>query len=201
MSVDKYAARHDIVSERNQLTPDNDEDRADMRMLSRDEFAALLAATTEYWRPLVEFLVASGCRWGEAAALKPSDVDRKAGTVKIRRAWKYNSDGYQIGDPKTRRSKRTINVPAAVLDKVDYSHEWLFVNRDGGPVRYLRVVDDRRGRPDRRRVPPSRPREHPDHRRCLRRRRPGVVRGRSGSDGQALEVSTGSAIRQRAIRR
>lgn len=112
------------------------EDRDDMRMLSRDEFASLLAATTEYWRPLIEFLVVSGCRWGEAVALKPGDVDRDVGTVKVRRAWKYNSDGYEIGATKTVRSKRTINVPAKVLAKLDYSHEWLFVNRVQGPVRY-----------------------------------------------------------------
>ena len=113
-------------------TGDDDE----MRMLTKSEFAALLAATTEYWRPLMEFLVASGARWGEVVALKPSDVDRPTGAVKIRRAWKYSSAGYAIGPPKTKRSRRTIRIPARILDQLDYSHEWLFVNRDGGPVRY-----------------------------------------------------------------
>jgi integrase len=111
-------------------------DDDEMRMLSRQEFTALLEATTEYWRPLLEFMVASGARWGEVVALKPSDVDRASGSVKIRRAWKYSSAGYEIGPPKTKRSRRTIRVPAQVLDQLDYSHEWLFVNRDGGPVRY-----------------------------------------------------------------
>lgn len=113
-------------------TGDDDE----MRMLTRDEFARLLEACTEPWRPLLDFMVTSGCRWGEVVALKPSDVDRATGEVKIRRAWKYSSAGYRIGPPKTKRSRRTIRVPAAVLDQLDYSHEWLFVNRDGGPVRY-----------------------------------------------------------------
>lgn len=120
---------------------DDDEDR---RMLSRDEFAALLAATTEHWRPLVEFLLASGCRWGEATALKPGDVDRKECTVRIRRAVKYNSKGYSVGKTKTERSDRKINVSKTVLDKLDYSNKWLFVGRDGsnwrkqgtGQVRY-----------------------------------------------------------------
>lgn len=112
-------------------------DDSEIRMLSRQEFAALLEATTEYWRPLMQFLVASGCRWGEAVGLKPGDVDRESGTVSIRRAWNYSSGGYQIGPPKTRRSRREIQVPLAVLDKLDYSHDWLFVNRDGGPVRYV----------------------------------------------------------------
>ena len=33
------------------------------------------------------------------------------------------------------KSKRTVNVPVSVLGKLDYSREWLFVNRAGGPVR------------------------------------------------------------------
>lgn len=121
------------------VTGDRDEEDdvdKDIRMLSHDEFAALLAATTEYWRPFVEFLVASGCRWGEATALRPADVDAEHGTVRIRRAWKHSSKGYTIGVPKTARSRRTVNVPDALLAKLDYDHEWLFVNRAGGPIRY-----------------------------------------------------------------
>jgi len=112
-------------------------DAAEIRMLTRAEFAALLEATTEYWRPLMAFLVASGCRWGEAVALKPGDVNRETGTVSIRRAWNYSSEGYKIGPPKTKRSRRDIKVPAEVLDQLNYSGEWLFRNRAGGPVRYM----------------------------------------------------------------
>ncbi|OBK92606.1 integrase [Mycobacterium sp. 1245499.0] len=120
------------------ITGDSDEFRedGDLRMLSVEEFDALLAATTEPWRPFVEFLVAAGCRWGEATALRPDDVNRTAGTVRIRRAVKYSSKGYTIGKTKTKRSDRMINVPKSVLDKLDYSHEWLFVNRAGRQVRY-----------------------------------------------------------------
>lgn len=110
-------------------------DRQEMVFLTQDDYTTLKNALTEYWRPLVEFLVSSGCRFGEAAALKPSDVNRKNHTVRIVRAWKYSSAGYEIGVPKTKRSVRTINIDPALLDALDYSHEWLFVNRDGGPVR------------------------------------------------------------------
>jgi integrase len=115
---------------------DGDEVDVDDRVLSHDEFARLLAAVTEPWRPMVEFMVASGFRWGEVSALQPADVDRKTNTVRVRRAWKYSSGGYSIGAPKTKRSRRTVDIDKAVLDKLDYSHEWLFVNRDNGPVRY-----------------------------------------------------------------
>lgn len=119
-------------------TTDERADELDVedRMLSRDEFNRLLAATTDYWKPLLEFLVAAGCRWGEAVALTPADVNREQCTVRIKRATKYSSAGYQTGRTKTVRSNRTINVDKAILDKLDYSHEYLFVNRDGGPVRY-----------------------------------------------------------------
>jgi integrase len=106
------------------------------RMLSRDEFDRLYEAVTDHWKPLIMFLVWSGCRWGEAAALRPEDVDRAKQAVRIRRAWKYSSAGYETGRPKTTRSVRTIVLPSAVLDQLTYDNEWLFVNRTGGPVRY-----------------------------------------------------------------
>jgi integrase len=112
-----------------------DDDPRQMVTLSRDEFAHLLANVSEYWRPMVRFLAASGARWGEVAALRPGDVDRQACTVTIRQSWKQGVDGYRLGSTKTVRSQRTINVPKSVLDTLDYSNDYLFINRAGGPVR------------------------------------------------------------------
>lgn len=116
-------------------------ERHEMVFLTRDDFTTLLAAVPEHWRALVEFLVASGARWSEVTALKPGDVDRANHTVRINRAWKRGGGGYRIGPPKTRRSVRTVNMPASVLDKLDYTGDWLFTNPGrgrraaGGPVR------------------------------------------------------------------
>jgi integrase len=101
-------------------------DREEMCFLTRDEFRLLLAEIPEHWKPLVEFLVASGCRWSEATALKPAAVDRAAGTVRITKAWKSAAGGQVLGVPKTKKSVRTINVSKATLDKLDYTGEWLF---------------------------------------------------------------------------
>ena len=73
----------------------------------------------------------------EATALRPSDVDRDHGTVRISRALKrtYAKGGIELGPPKSKRSVRTIDVPKWVLAKLDLTNEWVFVDKTGGPVR------------------------------------------------------------------
>jgi integrase len=109
-------------------------DRREMVFLERDEYKLLLSFVPEYWKPLVEFLVQTGARWSEATALQPADVDRAAGTVRIYKAWKTGSEGggYTMGMTKTVRSVRTINVNQKLLDRLDYSGEWLFTNSGRG---------------------------------------------------------------------
>lgn len=103
--------------------------------LTKVEFQLLKASFTGHYQPLVEFLVASGCRFNEAVALKPSDVNRTDNTVRIARAWKQDGTRYTMGPTKTQKSNRTINVPKTVLDGLDYSHEWLFTTTKGEPIR------------------------------------------------------------------
>lgn len=116
--------------------------RPPMVFLERDEYAILREALPGYWRPLVEFLVASGARWSEATALTPADIDTTAATVRIDKAWKTGDGGYTLGTTKTKKSVRTINVPTSVLDQLDLTGKWVFTNsgrgRHGdidGPVR------------------------------------------------------------------
>ena len=129
------AAGHISANPSTGMRMPREDDPREMIFLTRDQFAHLLSNITEYWQPMVRFLAASGARWGEVSALRPSEVDRQAGTVKIRQSWKQGVGGYRVGATKTLKSKRTINVPRTVLDSLDYSHEFLFVNRAGGPVR------------------------------------------------------------------
>ena len=110
-----------------------------MIFLTPEEFALLRTSFSPRWWSFLDFLVASGCRFSEATALMPGDVDRTKDTVRVSRAWKRvpgsEESKYEIGQPKTRRSVRTVNVPASVLDQLDYSKEFLFLNSDGGPIR------------------------------------------------------------------
>lgn len=113
--------------------------RREMQILSVAEFNLLKGTFTERWHPLLDLLVTSGCRFSEATALTPSDVDTAQGTIRIRQAWKRIPDGdgdrYELGQPKTRRSNRTIKIPASVLDNLDLTGEWVFTGTRGGPVR------------------------------------------------------------------
>ena len=111
---------------------------SEMVFLTHEEFALLHSCVSEHWQPLVEFLVASGARFGEATALKPGDINLAEGTVDIRRAWRYVvGEGFQLGPPKTKRSVRTIDVAATTLAKLDLTGEWVFTNSgrstNGGP--------------------------------------------------------------------
>ena len=130
-------ARHISANpcDRNRLRRDQP---AEMVFLTDKEFRLLLSCVSEHWQPLVEFLVASGARFGEATALKPGDINLAERTVNIRRAWRYVvGEGFQLGPPKTKRSLRTIDVAGTSLAKLNLTGEWVFTNSgrstNGGP--------------------------------------------------------------------
>ncbi len=108
--------------------------RKDKRYLTPEEFQAILGEIPEYWKPMVRFLVACGCRINEATALRPYDVDRLNHTVRITQARKRRKGGYVDGTTKTAAGERTADVPADVLDALTYDNDYLFVGRTGRPV-------------------------------------------------------------------
>ena len=72
------------------------------------------------WKDLATWLVSTGMRFSEAAALSAADIDANAGTCRINKAWKYSGDYRpEIGPPKTKKSIRTISLPPAALKVVD----------------------------------------------------------------------------------
>lgn len=121
---------------------DDDIDGHERRSLTAEEFAALSDAIIEPYKPMLRFMMASGFRWSEVSALKPGDVDRKTGEVRVRRAWKWSSkSGYHLGPPKTTTSRREITIDKDILDSLDYTQPWLFTNALDGPVRYPKFRD------------------------------------------------------------
>ena len=117
-------------------------DSVDMTLLTREEVGALIGQFAEHWRPLVTLLVSTGLRWGEATALRVKDVDPAAQSATIRQAWKHTEGvGYELGEPKTARSRRTIAVPAGTLEALAplmagrRPDDIVCLNKIGGPIR------------------------------------------------------------------
>jgi integrase len=115
-------------------------EQQEMVFLSADEFTTLLAYIPPKYQPIVYLLAATGLRWGEATALRPGDFDLVRGNVRVSRAWKSSTaKGWYIGPPKTKKSKRTISMPADLVDVVrplvEAATEYVFTNAHGAPLR------------------------------------------------------------------
>lgn len=95
--------------------PDDDVD-AEMDVLDADEWEAFIGAMDPHYRPLTWFLLAVGCRIGEALAVQVRDLDLARSTVRIRRAWKKGERGVYLGSTKSKRSKRTVLLPRELAD-------------------------------------------------------------------------------------
>jgi integrase len=112
------------------------------RFLTEDEFATLWQHAGEHHRPLLETLVGTGIRWGEAEALTVADVDLKRRLLSINKAAKWSGVKRTriIGPTKTPRSRRTISLPAELvetLEKITRGRaldERLFLAPRGGPL-------------------------------------------------------------------
>lgn len=89
------------------------------KFLTYEEAGALIESTPEHYRPLVAFLFGTGLRWSEATALQSRHVDLGAGTVRVEQAWKKVPGGWQVGPPKSNKSRRTVNAAVAALVAVE----------------------------------------------------------------------------------
>lgn len=118
-----------------------DGESEEMAFLTPEEFERLRAHIRPHYRPLVDTLVGTGLRWGEATALQVRDWDRSRRMLTVSRAWKKAERGHVIGPPKSRRSRRTIAVPPRVADALDAATEggrgedWIFTTVRGLPIR------------------------------------------------------------------
>ena len=119
------------------------QERDDHVFLTREELGLLVRAVDDHWRPLILLLVGTGLRWGEATALTVADVDLDpdVASVRVTKAWKRGEQGtFRVGGPKTRRSRRTVSLPAEVLAAVlplctgRAGEELLFTGRQGARV-------------------------------------------------------------------
>lgn len=85
-----------------------------MTFLSPAEFEHLLSHVPDHYKPLVLTLGGTGMRWSEATAIMGQHVNGNLLTV--RQAWKRIPGGWEMGVPKTAKSRRTITLPQSVAD-------------------------------------------------------------------------------------
>lgn len=109
--------------------------------LTQTEFNLFLGHVDPQWQGLVSVFAATGMRYSEATALKPTDflLDSDQPLVRVTKAWKDQGGGrMEIGPPKTRRGTRSVSLPAslvpdlrALIEDAD-DDEFLFRGPNGG---------------------------------------------------------------------
>ena len=92
--------------------------RLEMRSLSPADVGRLVNLTADADHgPLFAVAVGSGLRLGELLGLRWADVDLKGRSLVVRRSLaRAHGGGYELAEPKTRRSRRTVMLPAVALD-------------------------------------------------------------------------------------
>lgn len=103
---------------------------------TRGECELIRKAMNHRYQLLVEFLIETGCRFGEAAALTPANINLATGTVHFNHSYSPGAHGvYALGGTKTERSERTIRVKQSLLERLDLSGEYLFTTLTGSRVK------------------------------------------------------------------
>jgi integrase len=89
----------------------------EMRPLSAEEVRRLMEAVVgDRLEALRVLAVHTGMRQGELLALKWTDVDLEAGKVSVRRTLTRESGHYNLGEPKTKKSRRTVKLTGAATE-------------------------------------------------------------------------------------
>jgi integrase len=149
------------------LIPFNPCDTADLPRLEHREMQSLsveeaqklrAAAKNDRLGTLFIFNLITGCRPGETFALKWSDFDFEARTVQIQRTLHWQSKkqggGYYFDKPKTKKSRRSLQLPAGLVEdlkrhranqseallKLGVRSELAFTSETGGPLHWQNVI-------------------------------------------------------------
>jgi integrase len=92
-------------------------DRTDAAYLTIEHAQLLLEVMRgDRLEPLFRLMLATGLRRGEALGLHWRDVDLDAGMLRVRWTLTRTSQGLQLGEPKTDRSRRTVPLPRSAVE-------------------------------------------------------------------------------------
>ncbi|MEU8200439.1 tyrosine-type recombinase/integrase [Streptosporangium sp. NPDC049046] len=97
------------------------------------------------FRALVLLATFASLRWGEVSALRRTDVELDAGTVRIRATFiERSTGGLVLGPPKSKADRRTVGIPKAIVPALrdhlkiyvkDGPDALMFPGAKGGPLR------------------------------------------------------------------
>jgi integrase len=88
------------------------------------------------FRAMVLLTTFASLRWGEVTALTRSDLDLKAGTVRVRAAFtqrRSNGSAIVLGPPKSRAGRRIVGVPKSITPALE-QHLAKFVGPEPGAL-------------------------------------------------------------------
>jgi integrase len=94
---------------------------ADRALWTTDEARRFLQVAVESdhrYAPLFLLLIGSGLRVGEALGLTGGDIDLHQRTLTVRQAFVYAGETGSVQPPKTKAGKRTITLPAVVVERL-----------------------------------------------------------------------------------
>lgn len=120
-------------------------DRREMHFLQdAAAYAALRCAMHDNFRELLDFLVGTGARYGEAAGLlvRHLHLDADRPHVDIRLALKWRGKKWKLGRPKTRSSIRRILLPPRLVEALrplvagKDADDHVFTMVEGGPLHH-----------------------------------------------------------------
>jgi integrase len=92
----------------------------EIRPLDREQTKIFLeTARRERFEALYVLAVTTGLRQGELLGLKWEDVDLENGLIRVRRTLTRNRGRLLLGEPKTKRSRRTVRLTKAAVEALE----------------------------------------------------------------------------------
>lgn len=92
------------------------QERTEIEILTADQVADALAKTEGLsLYPIIALAIGTGARRGEIAALRWSDLNLDAATVRIERSLEHTKDGIRVKPPKTAAGRRTVSLPSLTV--------------------------------------------------------------------------------------
>lgn len=114
--IDHHIGRSPVDAK---MLPESTATKDAATFLTMPEFNMLMRHVPEHYHLLFQFLISTGLRLSEAAALTPEDflLDGTPPSVRVTKAWKdTRTDGWVIGQPKTKKARRTVALPPTLVE-------------------------------------------------------------------------------------